>query len=415
MITTTLPQPNAPPVPEELRPTATGPILVASDGESGTDAALTAAFLLAGRFNADVEVVAAIEPLIAVGRFVPPPTADAERERSLRARIDRQIATTIGRESGWPVHLRRGSPAATIADQARLSRARLIVLGRGPRDLAHWLLGGELALEVARLVDIPILCVAPPFHEYPRRAVIGLDFGDRSLAAARGALAIMQEFATVYLAHVTPRFEDAFGVDEDMEAKYDAGVAEAFAQVRRQVDLPEEAIVETLTLRGDPARALLEAAAQAGADLIVCGTHGRGFMQRMVLGSVASRLLRGAACSVLLVPNSRPESTIALTDWASELQRFTDRNASRLAILEIDDPAIGAQAQVLDFPFIGAAWDPRTTRIELMLGGPRPDVPHLTHVIDGATSLDVLVGGDGRDRVLCATHAAGKTLLTFTT
>ncbi|TDA43593.1 universal stress protein, partial [Burkholderia pyrrocinia] len=43
---------------------------------------------------------------------------------------------------------------------------------------------------------------------------------------------------------------------------------------------------------------------EAGADLIVMGTHGRRGFSRLVLGSVAERLLRRAACPVLMIPAS---------------------------------------------------------------------------------------------------------------
>lgn len=51
----------------------------------------------------------------------------------------------------------------------------------------------------------------------------------------------------------------------------------------------------------DVANCIQRAAADWHADLIVMGTHGRRGMRRMVLGSVAERMLRCATCPVLLV------------------------------------------------------------------------------------------------------------------
>jgi nucleotide-binding universal stress UspA family protein len=50
-----------------------------------------------------------------------------------------------------------------------------------------------------------------------------------------------------------------------------------------------------------PARALLDAAAKVGADLIVMGTHGRTGMKHVLLGSVAERAVRLATCPVMTV------------------------------------------------------------------------------------------------------------------
>jgi nucleotide-binding universal stress UspA family protein len=53
---------------------------------------------------------------------------------------------------------------------------------------------------------------------------------------------------------------------------------------------------------GQPARQIVERARLSDAHLIVMGTHGAGGFEHLVLGSVAERVLRKAACPVLTVP-----------------------------------------------------------------------------------------------------------------
>ncbi len=53
---------------------------------------------------------------------------------------------------------------------------------------------------------------------------------------------------------------------------------------------------------GTPSDGILESAKATGTDLIVMGTHGLGGFQHLILGSVAERVLRRAACPVLTVP-----------------------------------------------------------------------------------------------------------------
>jgi nucleotide-binding universal stress UspA family protein len=53
---------------------------------------------------------------------------------------------------------------------------------------------------------------------------------------------------------------------------------------------------------GQPAVRILERATALPADLIVMGTHGRGGFDRLLLGSVAEKVLRKAVCPVLTVP-----------------------------------------------------------------------------------------------------------------
>jgi nucleotide-binding universal stress UspA family protein len=54
-------------------------------------------------------------------------------------------------------------------------------------------------------------------------------------------------------------------------------------------------------LEGDPAEEIINYAAEASIDLIVMGTHGRTGLERLLMGSVAEKVLRGAPCSVLVV------------------------------------------------------------------------------------------------------------------
>jgi len=81
--------------------------------------------------------------------------------------------------------------------------------------------------------------------------------------------------------------------------------SEILADLRRQLaarataagrtDVPAE------VLTGVPWQAIVEAAAQHKCDLIVMGTHGRHGMAHLLLGSVAERVVRTAACPVLVV------------------------------------------------------------------------------------------------------------------
>ena len=56
-----------------------------------------------------------------------------------------------------------------------------------------------------------------------------------------------------------------------------------------------------LVWEGDPAEGVLEAAAAEAADVIVLGSHGRGRIGRLILGSTSKRVTDGARCPVLVV------------------------------------------------------------------------------------------------------------------
>src|SRR5574340_907295 len=69
---------------------------------------------------------------------------------------------------------------------------------------------------------------------------------------------------------------------------------------------------EHLVLHGDPAETILAQASRTRANLIVVGTEGRRGVQRLLLGSVAESVIRGANCPVLVVRNGRRNQRLAL-------------------------------------------------------------------------------------------------------
>ncbi|MHB1423800.1 MAG: universal stress protein [Gemmataceae bacterium] len=69
--------------------------------------------------------------------------------------------------------------------------------------------------------------------------------------------------------------------------------------------------VTHVLLEGDPATEIVRYGRDAGIDLIVMGTHGRTGVERLVLGSVAEKVLGAASSSVLVVklPRGQPATT----------------------------------------------------------------------------------------------------------
>jgi len=59
--------------------------------------------------------------------------------------------------------------------------------------------------------------------------------------------------------------------------------------------------VQHIFLEGDPATEIVRYTRDAGMDLVVMGTHGRTGLDRLLMGSVAEKVMRDAHCSVLVV------------------------------------------------------------------------------------------------------------------
>ena len=85
------------------------------------------------------------------------------------------------------------------------------------------------------------------------------------------------------------------------------GISEALRDEGREAIEHVEAIappdvdVAGTVLDGSPSRVIVEEAARQECDLIVMGTHGRGGIDRLLLGSVTERVVRRAPVPVLTV------------------------------------------------------------------------------------------------------------------
>ncbi len=408
--------------------TAHGPIVVATDGTESAESAVHAAAALARHSSADVVVLTVLVglPLIAAdyGMVIPPIDSDDTRRKALMERVRKQVATLGHVADEWKIELRHGDPATIIARTARELKARLIVVGLGHHELLDRLFGGETALHALRLARTPVLAVPPEFTVLPRRVVVATDFSVASVNAARHAFKLIDTASVVYLVHVAPRLElqpEAFAA---WMAIFGEGLGPAFERVKAELGFPASVTVETVSLSGKPSREVLDFAKSTHADLIITGSRGAGLVDRILVGSTATGLLRGAQCAVLAIPTAMTERQLAwppagervqvpAADWAVELDAFTRRNVGRLAALEVDDPEIGAQAQEHDYPFLGATWDHNDERVEIMLGDFEGTGRHLTRGIGGVTAIDILRDEKGRDWILRIAHGRGQTILSF--
>jgi hypothetical protein len=231
----------------------------------------------------------------------------------------------------------------------------------------------------------------------------------------------------VYCIHVVPEIE-TWGPDNSYwNRAYGQAVQDAFVRLKETLKLSPDVHLEMITPNGDAAREILDFAAFTKVELIVVGRREATMFERRVNGGIAAKLLRGASCSVLLLPppkhplgrEGRPllaghtETLSSPHMWVGRLMDFNRRNKGRRASLEIDDLDIGAQTQLHDYPLLGVDYDARSRKIEIMLGEANASPRHLRHSIPSPDSVSILAGADGRETALRIGYAGGQALLTF--
>jgi nucleotide-binding universal stress UspA family protein len=304
--------------------------------------------------------------------------------------------------------------------------ASLLVMGLGRHRAVEKLLAAETTLRVMRHSSAPVLAINAGSDGAPKRVVVATDFSPRSALAAQAVLPLLDDDATLHLVHVWQPSGSSAPSIVAMEKRYADGLAERFARLRSVLAVPAGVKVTTSTIEGNVVERVLEFADSENADLVVAGRQGLSFLTRLMVGSVTTALVRGAHCSVLVVPEpSYPAlermqrqltgttSTKDPAHWQQALADFTHRNAGRRCELEVDDPDIGAQRQESGYAFLGASYDPHDCRVELMIGGSHAGASHLSRGVSEVQSVAVLCDRDGHDLGLCLRHGNGQTLLRF--
>ena len=204
--------PVADPLAQSYDPPVRGPVLLANDGFSATDATFRAAKAVADRLLTDVEVVGVLEPfpsyLSAPEVPILPPDVEEARRTTVRAAITRRLEEVDEGAESWAVSVVYGEPARTIAGFGREHESSVIVVGAGRREQrGRVVFGGERALHVVRAANRPVLVVPPDFRDLPKTAVVGVDFSPPSVRAARAALLLLGREGRLVLVHVRPAIE----------------------------------------------------------------------------------------------------------------------------------------------------------------------------------------------------------------
>jgi len=249
------------------------------------------------------------------GRY-PAPDALVETARAgAEARL-RELGRALGAER-LRVEVRVGRPAEELAAAAADHNADVIAVGRHGERPGVWHRLGSTADALVRAATVPVLLATRVRDVRPRRILVALDESDATGAVASWARALGDRFDAYVLAvhvvssAVVSHLFAAPGAGADGGASAEQmSHDEAREGLRRDADRWIEGLVGTGAARervssevafGEPGQEILAAAERHESELIVVGSHGAGRARRFIAGSVASEVLRGATCPVLVV------------------------------------------------------------------------------------------------------------------
>lgn len=200
-----------------------------------------------------------------------------------------------------------GRPVHGIVSTLTEDRFDHVVLGSHGRDGASRLLLGSVAETVARRSPVPVTVVREPTETDGIQTVL-VPF-DASAMAKRALEYTLDQFpdvsvTAVYVAYPTndgfSTSESPFEVSDDWSDER-ADHVNSVLSTAKAVGNEQDRSVETESIDGTPADAIVEYAEDNSFDHVVVGSTGRDGLARLLLGSVAETVIRRSPVSVTVV------------------------------------------------------------------------------------------------------------------
>ncbi len=244
--------------------------------------------------------------------FRGPTSQSLDRVKELRARLE-GLADQL-REVGFSVtvHVPSGPPAAEVVKAAETRDPDVVLMGSRSRTLIRDAFIGSVAWDIVRSAGRPVLVqrIEPNRKDpeaalethgsgLPQHVVYPTDFSDTADRALPWLLGLIKVGAPSFtLLHVIPpasgegRKEAESRLEELARALHERGAKDVSCRVRTGTAYEE----------------ILNAGGNRVDALVVMGTHGRGFLPGVVMGSVGRQVLRRASARVLLIPPEKTEA-----------------------------------------------------------------------------------------------------------
>lgn len=258
-------------------------ILLATDLEPKSDRALERAVQLARRFDAELTALHVVDGSGGPYGCLPLHHVEAELQRHVLA------APGGAGIRAQAVAVRGEAVEHRVAGCAGLWRPDLLVVGLHQRDRVADLFLASTIERIAIADGTPMLIVRDkPLRPY-RRALVPVDFSERSRPSVDGARMLTAE-GCLHLLHVAD-LPKTSALDK---ARVEHDFREALGN---RGDGPS---VETILLTGSPGRRIAELARDGRYDLVAMGAARRSGVSRALLGSTASEVIEALPCDLLI-------------------------------------------------------------------------------------------------------------------
>lgn len=263
-------------------------LLLATDGSEVSAGAVKVALHMASRCGSHLTVMHMAKTLPDYAMFNPGGVQQAEDQgRAVLQEVEEQAGTAC--VNCAPVLRYGDEPVREIAKQAEESQADLVVMGRRG---VHWLerlMLGEAAARVIGHVHCSVLVVPKESGMWDKGILLAVD-GSRFADAAAVSAGILAKRCGL------PVTVLSVCANDDLKCDMVQAMADRVRDLLRHDGVAADSVVK----EGNPAKAIVDAAAENECDLIVLGSHGRTGLDRILIGSVSQQVVVQAKCPVLV-------------------------------------------------------------------------------------------------------------------
>jgi len=278
------------------------------DLDDGSDEPLRQADALARSHKVKLSVCHVLPEIFSVWPLFPQLHLDEALNRSgleasvRDALLKRIRAVTTRKSSQTEIEIEQGTVHAGILRAAERIGAGAVVVG-GKVDPKGLHILGNAAEHVVRYADCPVLVARP---SPAGKVLVATDFSDPALPAVEaGAAEARRRKADLTILHaidLLPVMSTYYGEFFDMPPMDLSDRMRMIWQTRLDECVHRFKAKGGGLLRNGPAApAILSAASELPAQLLVVSTHGRTGFRRVALGNVAEAVVRAAPCSVLTI------------------------------------------------------------------------------------------------------------------
>jgi nucleotide-binding universal stress UspA family protein len=282
-------------------------ILICTDGSEYSEGATREGIGLAKKNNAKITALSVIDFNAEFDALAPDLLEKMEEQAAGHVRAVKRQAEKEGVASTAMV-TRSETPYLSIAEEASKIKADLIVMGRRGKTGLKRLLIGSVAKRTIGHAPCNVLVIPRNASLACKTILVATDGSHYSESAATEAITMAKgcgaDLVVVTAVHAeasAPLDIVSSNMQKDQIAGKEMDIAEKSIKFIKELAVKEQVKATTLIYAGSPADVIIHAAREKKADVIVVGSHGRTGIDRLLMGSVAERVIGTADCATLVV------------------------------------------------------------------------------------------------------------------